>query len=189
METIEICNLALGIIGAPRILNANDSSEYAIRCRDLFPVCRDRLLRSSIWSFSIASAALQLSADAPAAADFAAGCRRPGDLIRVFKLESREPYLLRGDFIYVRNLPQTLIYCRRIEDASRFDPAFADALVFAIAAELALPATRDANLANYIRAEFTERIRAAQSCGAIENPHEFQRGERFSAFLNARREE
>ncbi len=189
MNQIEICNLALGAIGAPPILNFDADGEMPRRSRELFAVCRDRLLRSHVWNFAVTAAPLQMLASAPPSTDFHIAARLPGDSLRVFRLESRDPYLLRGDVILLRSLPQTLLYCRRIEDASHFDSAFADALVYAIAAELALPATRDANLANYLRQEFQMRISAAKSAGAIENPYEYQRGERFSSFLNARREE
>ena len=189
MDTIEICNLALGAIGAPTILNFDAAGELPNRCRELLPVCRDRLLRSFVWSFSLTSAPLQQDATAPAVPEFPIGCQVPGDMIRAFRLESRDPYLLRGRRIFVAKLPQSLVYCRRIEDTSLFDTAFADALVYAIAAELAIPATRDANLANYLRGEFRERIAAARDFGAIENHHEFQLGDRYSSFLEARRGE
>ena len=55
MNTIEICNLSLMMIGMPTIVSFENNNNNARMCKNFFPTVRDRVLRDHCWSFSVPS--------------------------------------------------------------------------------------------------------------------------------------
>ena len=187
MNSVDICNQALVSLGMNPIVTLDSSDNSAVRCKNLFPVCRDRMLRDHVWSFAVKSATCQKAAETSARTDYPIVSVLPVDCIRVVRLTSGNPYLLRGRKLLLTSAPDTLEYVSRVTNAEYFDPAFADALASLIACELALYGTRDGSVLQYHREQYMRKISAAKAIDSIENIHDHQRGGRVSAFLDSRR--
>ena len=187
MDTITICNLALNMLGIPQILNFDEANDNAKLCKRFFPVVRDRVLRDHPWSFAAASCKLSELADtAPFDPRFSFVCPLPGDLLRVNEIHPGAPYRIAGRNIFVTELPATLVYTRKVEDSSLFDETFAEALQYALAAEIGMANTRDPHLIALYRQEYERRLAIARSIDSQENHGAYALPPRRSHWIAAR---
>lgn len=185
MTRIDICNNALSQLGRDSISSWDDESATARQIKVFYETSVDRLLREHNWNFAMATAKL-VETKNKGIADYPVPCAVPLDCSRVIRLESRNKFIKRGNFIYCRNSNETVVYIRKDINAEDFDSAFADCVTCMIAAKLAF-ANRDTQMASYFEQQLRERIANAKSIDSIENVHDFQPGSFNSKFLNARR--
>ena len=187
MNTLEICNAALTLLNIPALASLDDDSDAAALVKRHFAPLRDRLLREHSWSFAEASWPLSAAAG-PASpfADLPLGCPLPADCIRAEGLADGGRMRLVGRLAYVAALPATLLYTRRVEDSTRFDPLFAQALVHLLASEVALSCTRDANLAQHHLGQYQRLLLVAESADSAENVDRYRRRPPRGSFLAAR---
>jgi len=186
MNTITICNMALAMLGIPNITSFDEGNNNAKLCKAFFPAIRDRVLRDHTWSFATKFYELQTLRDASPDPQFPYAAALPADLIRIVRLADGAAYRRAGKQIFVRNIPAKLIYIARIEDPELFDETFCEALQYAIAAEIGMANTRDAQLINLFRQEYATRLAIARSIDSAENQHVYQSARR-SDWLAARR--
>ena len=174
MNSITICNMALSMLGISSISSFDEGNHNAHLCKTFFPVLRDRVLRDHTWSFATKFCELaELQTPSP---DPMLPCASalPHDLIRAVRLVDRSPYRCAGKLIYCQHIPATLIYVARIEDPELFDETFCEALQYALAAELGMANTRDAQLIAMYRQEYDRRLAVARSIDSQENRHAYQ---------------
>lgn len=151
-SAVEICNLALALLGEAGIVSlAQANSEPARLCNLNYAAVRDELLRAQPWNFALTRRSLPRLAAAPTF-----GFRN------AFALPS-EPFCLRavrlwagagwsGDFrIEGRDLladcdQADLLYIARIEVPALFDPIFVQCLAHRLAQRVAYPLTRNRDL-------------------------------------------
>lgn len=187
MNAVDICNQALVSLGMNPIVSLEGNDNSSVRCRTLFPICRDRMLREHIWSFALSSVPLQKLAETSPRVDFPIAAALPVDCIRAVRLNSGRPYILRQNRILITAVPDSLEFVSRIDNAELFDAAFADALASLIAAELALYGTHDAGILQFHQQQYARKIAAAKSIDSIENIHLYQRRTFRSELIAARR--
>ena len=185
MNEIEICNLSLMMLGIPSITSFDDENVNAKMCKKFFPVVRDRVLRDHSWSFATAYYDLQPSTEESPEPEYPYVCTQPYDMIRILELEGGKPYLHVGDAILVCEVPVRLKYIKRVTAAEEFDPLFAEALQYALAAEIVLTNTRDAQMVNFYRSEYERRLVVARSIDSQENRHAIQPGPQRSHWIDA----
>lgn len=187
MTRTEICNCALVMLGMNEIISIEEESTSAIRCRKLFPLCRDRMLREHDWAFAIATAELQQLSENSLVELFPLTAAVPNNCARVIRLHSGNPYLIRGNKLLVQQLPDKCDYVQQNVNPELFDPNFSDALASLIASELALHGTRDFNAVNFHMEQYRQKIQTAKALDAIENIHHRQFNKPVnSQFLNSR---
>ncbi len=186
MTEVQICNLALAILGIPTITSFDDTTQQAKQCKNLYPILRDRVLRDHTWSFAATGATLQQTPESSFDPAFQHVCALPVDLIRIIELENDMPYRRVGKKILVNELNLKILYIKKVEDSEQFDPLFCEALQYLLAAEFCMTNTRDAGMANSYRQEYQNRLAAARSIDSAENRAAYQCN-RESSFLNARR--
>lgn len=186
MNNVDICNLALNMLNMPAITSLDEDSPSARICRRFFPVCCQRVLRDHFWSFAVSTADLAVIDETSFDPAFPHVCTIPGDCIRIIGLADKTPYRKAGNKILTRNPHAQLIYIRNVENAVEFDVTFGEALQYHLAAELALGQTRDANLANFYRSEYRERLAIARSIDSAENIAAYQPGRKKSNVLAGR---
>lgn len=159
-SAVAICNLALSRIGVgTAITSLAASSQEAIACNAVYESMRDLVLRDFPWPFARTWVALGLVTDASEEDDFPAwgddwryAYRYPSDCIRALRMVdgtkngTQVPYALGSDssgrLIYTDEADAVLVYTTRFEDPAHFDPSFASALAWKIAAEIAVPLAR-----------------------------------------------
>ena len=186
MNSVEICNAALSMLGIPRITSLDGSSTSAELCRIHYPVLRDRVLRDHLWSFATAFADLQQLAEESPDDRFGFVCSLPVDLIRLVAVQNGgRCRKISGAKLLVECYPARIVYIRRITNPEEFDGNFTEALQYLLAAELCMANTRDANLANFYRQEYERRLAVARSIDSAENIDAYQ-SHRRSSFIEAR---
>ena len=156
-SVVAICNLALSNIGKENIASLTEASMEARACRQFYELSRDLLLQQYPWRFAAKTLVLaELENDRPG--QWAHAYSRPTDCLKVRTVRpayqedappvdwqdgARIPYDASGPVIYCNLSPAVLLYTFRLEDPSRFSPAFTDALAWHLSVRLAMPLTRD----------------------------------------------
>ena len=141
MTETEICNAALGRLGEARILSLTDTGATARACALHFKMTRDAVLRSHRWNFASKRAALAEISTVPLFGwDHA--FQLPSDCLRVLEVNESEdgegnPWVVEQDQLLTDEAAVNLVYVYRLEDASKFDPLFNEALACKLAEKLA----------------------------------------------------
>lgn len=186
MDPVTICNMALMAAGIPAITSFEETNNNAKLCKSFYPILRDQVLRDHTWSFATAYADLQELAEPSPDTEYPCQCALPADCVRIISLQDRSPYRCTGRKILLQHYPATLVYIRQEENCGLYDAAFVDALKNLLAAEIALSASRDIQMAQYFRNEYRQALVVARSIDSQENHHANQPGRRNSSFLAAR---
>jgi len=186
LNSVEICNLSLMMIGMPIIVSFDDENNNARMCKNFFPVIRDRVLRDHSWSFAVSYTDLNATTETSPEPDYPFVCAEPIDLIRILDVDDGEAYLHVGNRILTQRSGSKLKYIRRVEDPEQFDELFTEALQYALAAEIIMTNTRDAQLVNFYRSEYERRLMVARSIDSAENRHDLKPHPRRSHWIEAR---
>lgn len=209
MTKTEVCNLALLRLGvAQTIVDVTDRTAEARACAAAWTPVLERFLCLHPWTFARRRATLAELGDAPDGWE----CRYalPADCLLVRTLaRSAEPggvpeadpyaadiplpvkgYELADDGAGRRRVllcdvsPAILVYTARLEDPACWPPLAADALASALAAELAMPLTKDAKLAQLMAQSAELALRRATQADACEEPD--RRRAAFVGMMDAR---
>ena len=141
-----IYNMALARLGLSQVENINspdeDSSTVAI-CNRIFPVVLRTVMAAHDWSFAAKSEQLALLG-----IDKASGmCRyqMPSDCVKIIRLEGNPHYTRRGAEILTAQERAALRYVGAIENPDLWPPTFLEAIVWRMAADLAISLSSDNN--------------------------------------------
>ena len=186
MNSVQICNLSLMMIGMPIIVSFDDENTNARMCKNFFPVIRDRVLRDHSWSFALSYEDMNTTTETSPEPDFPFVCAKPFDLIRILEVDDGEEYRLVGNRVLTKRSGARIKYVRRVEDPEQFDELFIEALQYALAAEIVITNTRDVQLANFYRNEYERRLIVARSIDSAENRHDMKPRPRRSHWIEAR---
>lgn len=181
---VEIVNRALSKIGAKHITTLSDNTKEAREASAMFGIVRDALLREYSWRFAVKRASVTVDATAPAFGytkryAIPADCLRliqvgefyPGPDLTDYVGSAVEPYAVEGGFILTDDAsPIKIRYIFRVEDESKFDALFIEALACRLAMELAEPITGNNGKRQLAQNEYMDLIRRAVRANAIENP-------------------
>jgi hypothetical protein len=150
IDAVSICNLALQRIGITQAIASLDArSEEGRACSRVYELMRDAALYDFPWPFARREVALGLVEEAPTVA-WGYSYRYPVDCLRLRRLVDGgdedtpgPPYDLGADdtgtLILTDQGEASAIYTAKLTDPARFSPAFADALAWRIASEIAMP--------------------------------------------------
>lgn len=167
---IEICNIALALVGEPAITAFNDASEAERQCERLYPLARDTVLRLHPWNFAEKQSQLDLSLTVP---DFEFGhyFDLPADYIRVLNVvEATSPYrVVNGTFIATDDSAVNLVYTAKITDTTKFDPLFTQALAYYLASQLCMILPNKASLNGQFMQLFDNIVKMAKQVDGQEN--------------------
>jgi len=153
VSEVSICNQALGWLGAKRISGFSENSVPAKLCRDNYPVLRDALLESRMWTF----ASFKDVSESATTDGWGEWFIHPilDEYLSVFRVYRRvsEGNMVRDDAWYregdniVSERP-TIYFSgiKRMTDSGKFSPMFVQALAARIAADLAIPLTENRQL-------------------------------------------
>ena len=192
-STVEICNLALVRIGGQTINALTEGSAQSIHCSLLYEPTRDALLRMVPWRF--ATARQQLAALTGAApAEWSYVYQLPSDCLAARYIEpatghfttvdttGMDPVIVgipntatpkfevRGRQLMSHQPDAVLIYTARIEDPTRFDPLFAEALSYKLAVDLAMPLQSDREMRNLMMRDFRALMSSAMAANGRDAP-------------------
>jgi hypothetical protein len=135
-SVVDICNNALIRIGSKTITSLSDGDKVANACNSIYEQTRDLLLRQHLWNFAITRAQLASESTSPGF-EYDYSYPLPADFIRVKSLyESDEAFKIEKSKLLTNESVLKLIYVARIEDVSKFDPLFTEALILSLAVRL-----------------------------------------------------
>lgn len=135
-SVVDICNNALIRIGSKTITSLSDGEKVSNACSAIYEQTRDMLLRQHLWNFALKRVQLASEEDTPAFG-YDYSYPLPSDFIRVKELfESVEPFKVEQSTLLTDESSVKLVYVARIEDVSKFDPLFVEALVLSLALRL-----------------------------------------------------
>lgn len=160
--SVEICNLALGDIRAPRIADIAEDSVEAGNCVTFYPHCLALLLDDYDWQFLKRTASLALYATNERATEWTYAYALPADCGKALRLIPSDislvgadapwgavdvPYrpsfwtgfIIENNVLYSNISDATLEYASNAADESVFPPLFKEALRRLLGANLAVP--------------------------------------------------
>lgn len=156
MTETEICNAALGRIGASTLLpnatvyDAAQAKELAV-VTSAYGLTRDRLLRSHPWNFAMKRVVITKDATAPAFG-WAYRFALPSDNLRVVKCNGHEvdeadrQWEVEGTWLLANEEEAAVTYVYRVTTTTLFDALFTQALIVLLASEIAGQLTRGADM-------------------------------------------
>lgn len=150
-SVVDICNIALARLGDAATVASIDPPEgsaQAEHCARFYPIARDAVLQSHLWSFTQQRAQLPLlvyTADA-----WAYAYALPADVLQVYAVHSpndlrdtrSRPFKIEaapdGSQRILTDQPDAVVfYSARMQIAERFPPMFTEALTWLLASYLA----------------------------------------------------
>lgn len=141
-----ICNLALGKLGASRIISLSEASPEAQACSLQYEQTRDEVLRAHRWNFAITRGVFSQLATAPAFG-WLYQWQLPVDCLRVLQVngweENEDPdnWEVEGRKLLTDVDSVQVKYIAQITDASQYDPLFIEALSIKLASKLCIALT------------------------------------------------
>jgi hypothetical protein len=141
---IQICNLAIGYLGAEPILNIDEETKTGRVCKLVWDIVRDEMLVEHAWNFATKLAGpLALLEDAPVY-DWSYAYELPGDCLRLLQADSggeRVIMVTMGSTILSNSEDIYIRYIYRVTQPGLFPAAFVSAMAARLGAELALTLT------------------------------------------------
>lgn len=157
-----ICNLALGNLGAARIISLDEASPEAKACALLYAQTRDEVLRSHRWNFAISRAELS-RLSTPPAFGWTWQYQLPVNCLRVLQVngygeeEVPDNWEIEGGRLLSDADTVQVKFIARVTDSSLYDPLFVEALALKLAARLCVPLTGSDSRAGGFLTEY-ERV-------------------------------
>lgn len=155
---VAICNLALYRVGhTQRIDSLTEASVAAELCKELYPLCRDRLLESYPWTFAKKRVDLAEVGDEPTNWEYQyqyptdclkvraiviEGTRQPTPANKI-PFEIMQNTVNEGLSICTDQDLAEIVYTAKVTNTRMFTPGFVDALAWMLATELISPLARD----------------------------------------------
>ena len=170
-SVVNICNVALSLVGESQIANATLSSatEAERQCSLLYPVLRDKLLREHPWNFAEKRQQLAKLTETPDF-EYSYYYKLPSDCLRTRRLYNTEQnFRIEADRRIATNAsPCYLIYTARIEDPAQFDETFSYTLSCMLAADLAMVLSTNRQLQGQLMNKAEEQLRKSKQYDAQE---------------------
>lgn len=194
-STIQLYNTALARLGGDYLefeQSPEENNVLVALCNNQFPHVLDLALSACAWSFARRRVELAERVDrAPVSAEYPLRYGLPRDCLRVLHLEGwagvneRPFWVIEGPDLMTAASPAVLSYIARVADPRQWPAAFADALAWGLASELATARINDvrrqqAYLQKYELAlsEAIARDRNSQHPDKAQSPWVISRGNR-----------
>ena len=181
LSEVQICNLALGWLGAELITSLQDDNEGAKLCNANYASARDAVLESAKWSFAVQRRDLTPVLEEP---EFSWGYKFliPVNSIRLINVirnpnipEVSTAWVKEGNYILANDKVLYLVYLARITDTALFTAQFTQALAQRLAADLAIPITESRTMQESHWGLYTQKLdEAITSDGLTGIPQEIQ---------------
>jgi len=134
---VDICNMALQILGTRKISSFDDETVEARLCKTQYPLSRMSLLREHPWNFAIKRVDLAPLSDKPVFG-WTHQFEKPGDFIRLLEVMDQTvgDYIFEGNKILANTNILNIRYVSNVTEAFFFDTEFISVLAYHLAVEL-----------------------------------------------------
>ena len=170
-SVVDICNTALTMTKANRIMSLSDDMEEARQCNALYTIARDSVLRSHPWNFAITRADLARLSAAPAWG-WAYQFQLPVDCLRVLSLEHDYDYAIEGRVLLCDSDAVSISYVKREDDSEKYDALFVECLSVKLASMLAYPLSGSLTASQAFETVYQNKLAEARSVDAREGTPE-----------------
>jgi hypothetical protein len=160
---IEICNAALALVGQQQIQEFGDNSDSERYCKVLYGLSRDALIRMHPWNFCIKRSKLQQLSETPAF-EFTHTYELPADYIRTIDLyaTNSDYRVVAGQKLLCDDSTVSLTYVAGETDVTKFDALFTQALIYYLAAQLAVVLAHKQGLQPQLLSVYNQLIKQAK---------------------------
>jgi len=170
---VDLCNIALGKIGAAVITSLTQDSKSARACNEHFNHIRDLVLREHDWNCASLYASIAALADTPIPDDWDYQYVLPVD---PYCLSLREmpdakvaPYRVVGRKLYTNeSSPVTIRYTQRMTNVAEMDPLLAEAVACKLGMQIGYDLTHSVSIANRMEDQYDTALMNAIDANVIE---------------------
>lgn len=174
---VSICNLALSWLAGNLIISLDDEAKEAALCKANYDSSRDAVLEDRAWTFATQRYYWTPVSTAPVYGYSHAFLINP-EVIRVLEVRGTSSTVANGPSDLDWRREGNLILCdaeeiyvkaiRRIEDTSKFPPAFVQCLAARIAADIAIPLTESANYQQQMWTLYMKKLEDAMATDGMQ---------------------
>ena len=167
--SVEICNLALTLLGADTIMDLEENTESARKLNAIYVLVLKDLLRAHPWNFSSERASLaQLSETPPF--EFSFYYQLPPDCLKAVEVNEKPSinFVVEGRKLLCNEGTVNLKYITYVENPTLYDANFVALLAARLAAEVAYAITNSRTLSKDRWEIYFEMRRTARSSDAQE---------------------
>lgn len=157
---IDLCSKALHKIGANEIVSFDENTPEAELSKSIYPVLKRKLLSSFVWSFATKVLKLSLIEDENQT-EFQYCFLLPSDFIRAIKISPKVPYKIIENKLVANVSDVVLTYVSDV-DEENFSPAFLNAFIYILSAELSLSLLDDVAKFNLFYRLYNSELREAR---------------------------
>lgn len=164
---VSICNQALLWLGANRITSFMDSSVESTLCEATYPAARDAVLVDTAWTFAKKRAKLNAVTGEPLGYSYQYAI--PSDCLSVIRayrtsdMRDELDYVIEGGMLLTNNGECYLHYIFRQDDPQKYNANFVQALSYRLAADMAIPLTRNSGLQQQMTGLYQLRLSDASA--------------------------
>lgn len=170
---VKICNSALIKVGAEMITALSDDNKRARACNEQFAKCRDEVLSSHPWNFTIARAEFSQTVNTPAW-NWTYEYAIPSDVLRILEIDTSAPWAVEvnpvsGSKVVVTDSSDCFAkYIRKTTDTTLWTPYFDEVLATRLAADLAYHLVQSTTLMQTLTDLYMRMLAQARSFDAQE---------------------
>jgi len=163
MNSTDVCNMALGMIGQNFIVAIDDGTHTANQCKLFFEPVRDACLRDHKWNFALKRQALAQTV-APASG-WSYAYTLPPDCLRVVELngDPEAEWEIEARALVTDAVAATILFIAEAGDVNLWDALFLDAVTLLLASKLALAVAHDAGYSKDLLGLYNMRITDAKA--------------------------
>jgi hypothetical protein len=168
MTDIEICGLAMGMLGTAAPTSFDDDSDEARACKAAYAPARDAVLGDpkTTWTFALQQLVLNAPDVTAPLFDYPYRYLLPGDVLRAHRADDgsgayRAQWEVQGRYILMDSPQVYLTAVMKVEDTSLFPASFCLAVATRLAAELAVALTENRQLQTDLWNLYAQKVKDA----------------------------
>jgi hypothetical protein len=170
---VDICNIALGKLGADVITSLTQNSKSARLCNKYWAHVRDLILRGHDWNCASTYASIASLADVPIPDDWDYQYQLPVDPyclnIRELPDAKTAPYKVVGRTLYTNeSSPIVIRYTQRMTNVADMDVLLVDVIACKLAEQMAYDLTHSASVADRMERKYAMAMIDAIDANIIE---------------------
>lgn len=172
MKEIEICNVAIALIGGTPISSLDSGQPQAVLCKTHFDISRKAVLESAAWPFAMKRAVL----NQPTTPPWGGGhyFRLPDDCLRMHRVydpsaatDEGGPKIIwkqEGQSLYVENFTVVnVMYIYNLTNVETMPSLFGQSLASYLSTRLAIPITENVTLLSNCMKQYAADVAEARS--------------------------